>query len=104
MKRKQLITFVVVAILGGLIAVFAYSALIDDTERTVITQVKDPVNMVSLTAALDSSSDFTYAAENTVNCVVHVTTMSTVRYRNPIYDFFYGERYGGVDRPVTAFG
>ncbi len=104
MKSKQLITFIVAAILGGLIAVFGYSALVDDTEKTVITQVTDPVNTVKLSTALDSSSDFTYAAENSINCVVHVTTLSTIQYRNPIYDFFYGDRYRGVERPVTAFG
>ncbi|MBN2482229.1 MAG: Do family serine endopeptidase [Bacteroidales bacterium] len=104
MKRNQLLAFVVVAVLGGLIAVFAYSALIDDTEKTVITRVQEPAQMVSLTTALDSSNDFTIAAEKTVNAVVHVTTQSTVSYRNPIYDFFYGDRYGGVQRNVEAYG
>ncbi|MBN1159277.1 MAG: Do family serine endopeptidase [Bacteroidales bacterium] len=104
MKKKQLLTIIIAAVLGGLAAVIAYSALIDDTERTVITQVREPVQMVSLTTALDSSSDFTIAAENTVNAVVHVTTQSTVSYRNPIYDFFYGDRYGGAQRNVEAIG
>ena len=27
---------------------------------------------------------------------------STVEYRNPIYEFFYGDRYQGDEEPVTG--
>lgn len=104
MKRNQLISLIGSAVLGGLVAVFAFSALVDNTEKTVITQVAEPVRMVNLTTALDSSSDFTIAAENTVNAVVHVANQSTVSYRNPIYDFFYGDRYDGVPRSRETDG
>jgi len=104
MKNKQLFAIIGAAIIGGLIAVFAYSALIDKKEKVQIIEAKQPVSMVSLTAGLDSSTDFTYAAEKTINAVVNVKTQSTVEYRNPIYEFFYGDRYRGEEEPVTGIG
>jgi Do/DeqQ family serine protease len=104
MKRNQLILVVVAALIGGLVAVFAYSALFDKKEKDLVGLVREPVSMVSLKAGLDSSTDFTFAAEKTINCVVNVKTQSTVSYRNPIYDFFYGERYQGEQEPVMGIG
>lgn len=104
MKNKQLFVIIGAAIFGGLVAVFAYSALIDKTEKITITEAKQPVSMVSLTAGIDSSTDFTFAAEKTINAVVNVKTQSTIEYRNPIYEFFYGDRYHGDEEPVTGIG
>ena len=104
MKRKQVLVIVAAAIIGGLVAVFAYSALIDNKEKIKIVQAREPANMVNLTAGLDSSTDFTFAAEKTIDCVVHVKIESSVSYRNPIYEFFYGDRYQGEQEPVIGFG
>jgi serine protease Do len=104
MKNKQLLVLIIAAIIGGLVSVIGYSALIDNKEKSTIVQVKEPASMVSLKAGLDSSTDFTFAAEKTVNAVVNVKTQSTVQYRNPIYEFFYGDRYRGNDEPVTGIG
>ena len=95
MKNKQLLVIIVAAIIGGLVAVIGYSALLDKKEKSIIAQVKEPVSMVNLKAGLDSSTDFTFAAEKTINAVVNVKTQSTVQYRNPIYEFFYGDRLSG---------
>ncbi len=104
MKNKQLLVILIAAIIGGLVSVIGYSALIDNKETTKIVQVKEPVSLVNLKAGLDSSTDFTYAAEKTVNAVVNVKTQSTIQYRNPIYEFFYGDRYRGQEEPVTGIG
>jgi|WetSurSiteA1Bulk_404760.scaffolds.fasta_scaffold00458_3 serine protease Do len=104
MKNKQLFVIIAAAFFGGLVAVFAYSALLDNKEKEVIAGTQQPVNMVKLTAGLDSSTDFTYAAEKTINTVVNVKTQSTVQYRNPIYEFFYGDRYQGEEEPVMGIG
>jgi serine protease Do len=104
MKKSQVFVILVTAIIGGLIAVFVYSAFLDKKETIKITQQKEPVSMVNLTAGLDTSTDFTYAAEKTIDCVVHVKIESSVTYRNPIYDFFYGDRYKGEEEPVVGFG
>lgn len=102
--KKQVIILFIAAMIGGLVSVIGYSALIDDKEKSTIVQVKEPVSTVSLKAGLDSSTDFTFAAEKTINAVVNVKTQSTVEYRNPIYEFFYGDRYSGETEPVTGIG
>ena len=104
MKNKQILVIVVAAIIGGLVAVVGYSAIIDKREKSTIVQTREPVSMVSLKAGLDSSTDFTYAAEKTIDAVVNVKTQSTVEYRNPIYEFFYGDKYRGEEEPVTGIG
>ncbi len=104
MKNKQLYAVFGAAILGGLIAVFAFSALIDSKEKRALNEVKQPVSLVSLTSGLDTSTDFTFAAEKTINAVVNVRTQSTIAYRNPIYEFFYGDRYGTQEQNVTGVG
>jgi serine protease Do len=103
MKTKQIILTVTIAIIGGLVAVIAYSMLIDDKEKGIIARVEQPIGMVNLPG--DSQiTDFTVAAEKSINAVVHVKTQSTVEYRNPIYDFFYGDSYKGETEPVMGFG
>jgi len=104
MKNRQLLVIIGAAIIGGLVAVIGYSALIDNKEKSTITQAKEPVSLVSLKAGLDSSTDFTYAAEKTINAVVNVKTQSTVEYRNPIYEFFYGDKYQGEQEPAVGIG
>ncbi len=104
MKKRQLLVIMLASVIGGLVAVFAYSAILDKKEKNIVSTVKEPVSMVSLKAGLDSSTDFTVAAEKTIECVVNVKTQSTVSYRNPIYDFFYGDHYQGDREPVTGIG
>jgi serine protease Do len=104
MKKRQILVIVVASVIGGLVAVLAYSAILDKNEKRIVTLTKEPVNMVSLKAGLDSSTDFTAAAEKTIDCVVNVKTQSTISYRNPIYDFFYGDRYHGDKEPVLGIG
>jgi Do/DeqQ family serine protease len=104
MKNKQLLVIVIAAVISGLVSVLAYSALIDNKEKSTIVQSAEPVSMVSLRSGLDSSTDFTFAAEKTVNAVVNVKTQSTVQYRNPIYEFFYGDKYQGEEEPITGIG
>ena len=104
MKKRQLLVIMLASVIGGLVAVFAYSAILDKKEKNIVSAAREPISMVSLKAGLDSSTDFTLAAEKTVECVVNVKTQSTVSYRNPIYDFFYGDHYQGDKEPVTGIG
>jgi len=103
MKKGHILVLAIVAIMGGLVAVVVYSILIDNKEKKITARVDQPIAMVKLSG--DSPvTDFTYAAEQSINAVVHVKTQSTVEYRNPIYDFFYGDRYKGESEPVLGFG
>lgn len=58
------------------------------TEKPAVRYVNLPTTNGGTTAALD----FTIAAENTVNGVVHVTTETAVNIRDPFADFFWGNR------------
>jgi serine protease Do len=104
MKTKQVFVVIIAAIIGGLIAVFTYSALVEKNHDARVAEMKEPVSLVSLKAGLDSSTDFTYAAEKTVNAVVNVRTESTIEYQNPFYEFFYGDRYRGEEQRQTGIG
>jgi serine protease Do len=104
MKKRQLLVIMLASVIGGLVAVFAYSAILDKKEKNIVSSVREPISMVGLKSGLDSSTDFTVAAAKTIDCVVNVKTQSTVSYRNPIYDFFYGDHYQGDKEPVTGIG
>jgi len=104
MKKRQILVIMLVSVISSLVAVLVYSAILDKKERNIVTIAKEPVSMVNLKAGLDTSTDFTFAAEKTINCVVNVKTQSTMSYRNPIYDFFYGDRYRGEEEPVMGIG
>ncbi|MBN2272756.1 MAG: Do family serine endopeptidase [Bacteroidales bacterium] len=103
MKTRQILITALIAITGGLVAVVAYSILVDDKENQITARVEHPIGMVNLKNE-NHAADFTYAAEKSINAVVHVKTQTIVEYRNPIYDFFYGDRYKGESEPVVGFG
>jgi serine protease Do len=96
MKIKNILAHFVIAIIAGLVAVFAYANLAKPFAEEVIYREHRPTWFTSLPEDFDSEQfDFTYAAERTVHGVVHVTT-TTVRQRqqrqDPFYDFFFGPR------------
>jgi Do/DeqQ family serine protease len=56
-------------------------------------------------AGPELAMDFTYAAENTLNTVVHVTNEFTQNFsRDPFYEFFYGPRGGNQTQKATGSG
>jgi serine protease Do len=105
MKTKQVLISIVIAVAGGLIALFAYSVFFDKETKIVTARVETPVRYANLPGEFDEVNfDFTYAAERSIHGVVHVTTeMTGQTYRNPIYEFFYGDRYQEPE-PVLGFG
>ncbi len=107
MKTKKILGSLMLAVLGGLIALFAYSLLVDNKPKVITAKTEQPIAFANLPENYDPESmDFTYAAESTVHAVVHVKTQSTRdnNYRNPLYEFFYGDRYRSDPEPVVGFG
>ena len=105
MKFKNLIFTLLVAICGGMIAVFAYVRLTDHQEGVLHVSSPNPYHLT----AFDASSirdvsypDLTFAAEKAIHCVVHVKVKSTEESYgssgNPFYDFFYGPQRRQVPR------
>lgn len=105
MKKNRILIIIGAALIGGLLSIFIYAGFFN--KKQIIYQYPvQPVQMTSLTGDGKQFVDFTYAAEQTVHAVVHVRTKSkreTV-YRNPLYEFFYGD--GNITRsePVMGFG
>ncbi len=104
MKTKQILISIMIAIIGGLIAVFVYAKL-DRQDKVIVVQEKPAVRYINFPGEASAApSDFTLAAESAVNAVVHVKTKALREGTgNPLYDFFFGYRYGEPE-PVVGYG
>ncbi len=100
MNKSFLKTFFT-AIIGGLISIFVYNIL-EDLNIPIVE--KSFVNSINLSG---TSSDFTFAAEQSLSGVVHVKTkfqQKTKYYSNP-FDFFFGDKiYEYTPPPVLSSG
>jgi serine protease Do len=104
MKTKKLLGTFLVAVIGGLIAVFIYTVFVPRRERIINANVQQPINYANLPGVNDSGSfNFIDAAKKSVEAVVHVKTQSTRQASNPILEFFYGDIYDD-NQPVLGFG
>ena len=112
MKGKYLFGGFSMALLGAVIALFAYTKIID---KPAETHLKDSsmaaiskccCNAYIIPDAAGGQVDFTYAAEQTVHAVVHVHTMSMrdAQPDNPIMEWFYGDQYSNKPREVNGYG
>ena len=109
MNGKRIFGSVLIAIVGGIIALFVYSLLLEKPEIKSDNGSANPglVKFTNLPANIEGGNlDFTYAAERTVHAVVHVKTVTeqTNRSRNPLYEFFYGDQYQRNPQPMLGFG
>jgi len=92
---KKALSLVLVSALGGLFTLTAYKVFLEKPE-IVYKQKKDYVlenfnTTFSNTANLAAeTTDFTTAAERTLNAVVHVKNKSVYTTRNPMEEIFYG--------------
>ncbi len=95
---KRTLGYVGMAIVGGLLSLTIHERFIADRAPANATSCQAdplPVKYVNLPNPAGGSmvaTDFTEAAERTVNAVVHVTTEADVRQRDPFADYFWGYR------------
>lgn len=109
MNVKRIFGTILIAIVGGMIAIFAYTLLFEKPEIKSDNGFanQELVKFTNLPDNIEGENlDFTFAAERTVHAVVHVKTVTeqTSRARNPLYEFFYGEQYQRNLRPMLGFG
>jgi serine protease Do len=111
MKAKYFFGAILMAFLGAVIALFAYSR-IQGKRSPVTTNGSSNAELKRTEALLTSLSDqqaqpvdLTFAAELTVPTVVHVHTVSTVENEgdNPIMQWFYGNQYNKPQK-VSGWG
>jgi Do/DeqQ family serine protease len=96
---KKIFGFLGMAILGGAISLGGYKLLIEEQKTVVVEKQSSPIQMVNTnykpTVGLDATTiDFTTAAENTVNAVVHVKNTAIRTQSNPFAELFYGSGSG----------
>lgn len=98
-----------VAILGGIITLGGYKYFIETPQIASEKIVEPTLEMVKANykpAIINSASaptDFTMAAEKTVNTVVHVKNTAIREVQNP-FDYFFGGRSGTTKRQQVGTG
>ncbi len=95
---KKILTLVFVSAIGGILTLGSYKLFIENENAVVVESNLNnpaflPTNNISNLFKTAENPDFTLAAENTVNAVVHVknVTLSTGQYS--LQDLFSGKQY-----------
>ena len=109
MNGKKIFSSILLAFVGGMIALFVYTLLFEKPEIKSDngSANKELVKFTNLPANFEGENmNFTFAAERTVHAVVHVKTVTerTRNVRNPLYEFFYGDQYNRNPQPMRGFG
>ena len=96
---KKILGFLMLSAIGGALTLAGYK-LFFEQPQVVIEQVTATPNLVttnysgnSATIAMENTN-FTVAAEKSLNAVVHVKNTSYKTVRDPFAEFFYGEGSG----------
>lgn len=111
MTMKKFLSYLSIAILGGFISLMGYHYKFQDYDNQPVAQndtlsadiVKTSAIPAEYNINVPAEINFTKAAKSTVNKVVHVKNV-TMYKRNPIYDFFYGQRQSEPKRAVQGIG
>ena len=104
---KKIASFVLAGFIGGAASLGAlkfYSDL-NRHEQGIVADAT-PVHQASFVngGSAMMAADFTKASENTINCVVHIQTVSKGKAgMNPFQDFFFGNPFG-QSRPQLGSG
>ena len=105
MRTNKYFGTIGIALITSILTLFAYSKFFNQ-KQIVYNYPNVQPKMVSYSGAGQQAVDLTYAAERTVHGVVHVRTKSKVEttFRNPLYEFFYGDGDITHSEPVMGFG
>ena len=92
---KKIITLVLVSALGGIFTLGSYKLFIEDEKPVIVAQESTtptflPTSNISTLSNLEDAPDFTIAAENTVNAVVHVKNVTISSGQMTLQDLFSG--------------
>lgn len=107
---KKIGSSLLVAIFAGAITLGAYKLFFEKTSYAVVSENNETPIFATSTSYTPTSAkgsginevDFTIAAENTVNAVVHVKNLTLSREPSSLFDFFYGS--GGSQKAQVGSG
>ncbi|MBO4805815.1 MAG: Do family serine endopeptidase [Paludibacteraceae bacterium] len=97
------LTAVVVALISAGVSIFCYTKL-NQPQKTIWVEQKNPIQFTS--DRNNGMTDFTYAAEVSVNAVVHIMSKFEAKQSNmgmeqdPFFEFFFGQRSQTPKRPA----
>ncbi len=106
---KKILSIILFSAIGGALTLATYKLVIEKPQQ-IIENVSEPidsvvpVNFTSTIARSMENTDFTVAAEKTVNSVVHVKNTSYKTIRNPRAEFFYGQGSGAKQYSQVGTG
>ena len=107
---KRFGSLLIVAVFAGAITLISYKMFFEKTNYAVVT---DSLEMPFITTSNKPTSfkgnginevDFTIAAENTVNAVVHVKNLTLNSSPGSLLDFFYGSESRQIPQVGTGSG
>jgi len=108
MKTLKIVIPLVSAVIGGLIATFLANYFTTAHTETVQSPKTEKVYYTSELQSDSNSTDFTVAAERSVDAVVHVMTAYSnndlYSSGNPLYDYFFGPRNNPNPEPAMGSG
>ncbi len=105
MRLKDILVYFLVAIVAGLVAVYAYSRIVPPSVHEITLRENSPAWFTSLPDDFDADQfDFTYAAEKTIHGVVHVTSMRQRQRQMDMFEWFFGPRGGEQREPEAVPG
>ena len=106
---KKIMSIVLFSALGGVFTLGAYKLFIEKPQvvikeptNTPLTSL--PINYSDAVVAAMENTDFTVAAEKTINSVVHVKNTSYKTIRNPRAEFYYGQGSGSKQYSQVGTG
>ena len=104
---KKIASIILFSALGGAITLGTYKLFIENpqvvVEKSSNTSLSNlPVNYSRSVVASTENTDFTVAAEKTINSVVHVKNTSLKTVRDPYAAFFYGQ--SGATKQYSQIG
>ncbi len=96
---KKIISMILISALGGAISLGAYVLFFDKPQIQIEKRVDSllntiPTNYANAMYIAAENTDFTVAAEKTLNAVVHVKNTMYKTVKDPFAEYFYGEGYG----------
>ncbi len=107
---KKIASLVLASILGGGLALGGYFLITENTDAVLAKQDKQGPTVFqtkyipTTTTGLDGTAiDFTKAAEETVNAVVHVKNRASARL-SPLEEFFYGDNSRSGKKSLVGAG
>lgn len=94
-----------VALVSAGVSVFCYTKL-SRPQQTIVVEQKNPVRFTA--ERNGGPADFTYAAETSINAVVHIMSKfepkqsMSMREQDPFFEYFFGQRSQQPKRPAQV--